>query len=115
MNKSKKVAIQKTDKLDGQKLHPIAARYNIAPIDVRELQLGFTIEVFAGAADEMIAASMAKKAKDEPRSPQEKVDALTVTPEDGEQELVQQVVDTKVTIADTDVVDDDESEEVEEA
>lgn len=78
MNKPKTVKVVKTNKLNQQKLVKIARRYNIPPISVRELQLGFTEAIPEAAANKLIEDGFVKKSKARKRTEQEKVDNFTV-------------------------------------
>jgi hypothetical protein len=94
MSKPKTVRVQKTEQLDQRKLQRIARRFGIAPISVRELQLGYTEDVPEAAAKQLEEAGFVKRVKTKPRTQQDRVDSLTTqhtepveTPE-GEGEVV---------------------------
>ena len=83
MSKIKKstVRVQKTELLDQRKLRPIARRYGISPLSVRELQLGFPEEILKRAADLLIADGLVTVVTIKLRSPQARVDSLNITTE----------------------------------
>lgn len=74
---SKTIKVVKTDRLDQKKLRRVARRYHLAPIVIRELQLGYTEELEEHVALKMIEAGLVQKAKKkkdgDPRNMQEKV------------------------------------------
>jgi len=61
--KSTKITVVKTDKLNQRKLVRIARRFNISPMSVRELQLGFPETLSRAAAEALIIAGYVKKVK----------------------------------------------------
>ena len=82
---SKTIRVIKTDRLNRKKLKRVARRYGVAPIAVRELQLGYVEELPESVALKMIEAGLvqrAKKKKDgDPREMQDKVNVITPTEE----------------------------------
>ena len=73
---SRTIKVVKTDRLNQKKLRRIARRYHLAPIVIRELQLGYTEELEEHVALKMIEAGLVQKAKkkdDDPRSMQDKI------------------------------------------
>jgi len=82
---TKTIKVVKTDRLNQKKLQRIARRYHLAPIVIRELQLGYTEELEEHVALKMIQAGLVQKAKkkdDGPRSMQDKVASRIVLAED---------------------------------
>ncbi len=75
-----KVQVLKTSAINQRKLVAVARRYGISPLDVRELQLGFAIEVSESVAQQLVDGGLAKISKKKVRSMQDKVDALTPEP-----------------------------------
>jgi len=75
MNKSIKstVRVEKTAKLNQVKLIRISRRYSIAPIDVRELQLGFSVDIPIGMAEELLKDGYVKRVKSRPRTLQKRI------------------------------------------
>lgn len=76
-NKTSTVRVEKTEKLDQRKLKVVANRYGIAPINVRELQLGFSEDIPRVAAELLEKDGFVKRVKSKPRPMQERVDSLT--------------------------------------
>ena len=74
--KDKLVRVEKTDKLNQMKLQRIARRYNITPISVREIQLGFPEDIPVAAADLLVKDGYVKRVKADIRSNQVRVDSL---------------------------------------
>ena len=56
--------IVKTDKIDGMKISRICRKYNVSPLDMRDLQLGYVISISKFAADELIENELAKHTKE---------------------------------------------------
>lgn len=64
MNNKTEKKIVKTDKIDGMKISRICRKYNVSPLDMRDLQLGYVVSVSKTAADELIENSLAKQTKE---------------------------------------------------
>lgn len=77
MSKPKTVRVEKTDKINQRKLSHVARRYNIPPISVREIQLGYPEDIPALAANMLIKDGLVKPVSTGIRSNQERVDSLT--------------------------------------
>lgn len=56
--------IVKTDKIDGMKISRICRKYNVSPLDMRDLQLGYAVLVSRKAADELIENGLAASTKE---------------------------------------------------
>ena len=89
-SKSETVRVVKTDNLNQRKLTRIARRYNVTPEDVRELQLGHSVDICPRAAEHMERDGFVKPTRSRPRPKPERLNKLTtedttatVTPEDG--------------------------------
>lgn len=103
-----KVKITRTDRILQRKLTRMARRYAVSPLDLRELQLGETIEVCEKAAQLMAAAGLVKIVGE--RASGRKVNAITMM--DTTQSTI---VDEETLTPETEevtTVDDEESEEV---
>jgi len=103
MNKVRKnmVRVKKTEKLDQVKLNRIARKYNISPLSVRELQLGFPEEIPVVAVEKLEKDGYVTRVKSKLRSPQERMNPSTtkyiepiVTSDDIEIETIKIDVDT---------------------
>lgn len=96
MSKTEKstVRVKKTRKLNQRKLRSIARRYNISPMSVRELQLGFPEEIPRAAAERLIKAGYVTCAQSKLRVQQVRIDALTT--ENKETVTTSDDIDTKI-------------------
>lgn len=97
--KSETVKVQKTSRLNQRKLNRVARRYNITPICVREIQLGFVQELPLEAAELLKADGYVTFVTTEPRPYQEQVDSLQTIA--GEKEPTVEIDDSeRVTLED---------------
>ena len=64
MNNKTEKKIVKTDKIDGMKISRICRKYNVSPLDMRDLQLGYVISISKTAADELMKNGLAKVTKE---------------------------------------------------
>ena len=56
--------ITKTDKIDGMKISRICRKFNVSPLDMRDLQMGYVVSMSKTAADELIENGLAKQTKE---------------------------------------------------
>jgi hypothetical protein len=107
--------IVKTGKADQRRVKRLARRFGVAPIDIRELQGGFVVELPAPVAEKMIGAGFAKSAKKKPRSQQERVNGIN-TADTADTEVTNTLVDaadntTEEIVTSVDVIPDDKDKE----
>ena len=114
MSNPKTVRVKKTDKINQRKLSHVARRYNIPPISVREIQLGYPEDIPALAANMLIKDGLVQPVKTELRTNQERVDSLTAKEKTKPVEPVEkpEEPETDLTMTDDEPVvsgDDDDS------
>lgn len=76
-SRSDTIRVVKTSKFDQTQIGRIARRYDIPPLNVRELHLGYPEEIPRVAAEQLIAAGYARRVKTQLRSSQERKDSLS--------------------------------------
>lgn len=95
------VRVVKTDQLHQRKLRKIARRYGVTPAEVRELQLGNSVDIHPKAAERMEQDGYVKRTRSKPRPVADRLNTLTTedktiteTPEDGEVKLTTEEIAT---------------------